>query len=311
MVGAMRPLRALGVYLIAVFIGGALLAPWLYWLSQLVSGTFPQLAHSAFHRFVNRAVLGLALIGLWPLLRSLGARSWGDLGFVKPTRHWNALGSGFLLGFASLAVVAAAAVFGGARTLAPYLGQASLVSKLLAAIVTAVVVAVLEEILFRGGVFGLFRRAMDWRVALLISSMVYAIVHFMQSAKVQGAVTWYSGLDILPRMLRGFANWHEVIPGFFNLTLAGLLLGYAYQRTGNLWFSIGLHGGWIFWLKSYGLLTRDASNADVWCWGTDKLINGWFSLLVPAATLLALLTLPVMRRGVVETPKLLGPTLES
>jgi membrane protease YdiL (CAAX protease family) len=177
--------------------------------------------------------------------------------------------------------------------------------------VTAVVVAVLEEILFRGGVFGLFRRAMDWRVALLISSMVYAIVHFMQSAIVQGAVTWYSGLDILPRMLRGFANWHEVIPGFFNLTLAGLLLGYAYQRTGNLWFSIGLHGGWIFWLKSYGLLTRDASNADVWCWGTDKLINGWFSLLVPAATLLALLTLPVMRRGVVETPKLLGPTLES
>lgn len=302
MVGAMRPLRALGVYLIAVFIGGALLAPWLYWLTQSFSGTFPHLAQSPFHRFVNRALLGLALIGLWPLLRSLGARSCRDLGLVKPARHWSELGNGFLIGFASLATAAAAAIICGARTLAPHLWQASTVSKLLAALLTAGVVAVLEEILFRGALFGLFRKAMDWRIALVISSMVYAIVHFMRSAKLEGAVTWHSGLDILPRMLQGFANWHEVIPGFFNLTLAGMLLGYAYQRTGNLWFSIGLHGGWIFWLKSYGLLTREASNAHVWFWGTGRLINGWFSLFVLTAALLALRRLPMTRRSAGETP---------
>ena len=56
-------------------------------------------------------------------------------------------------------------------------------------------------------------------------------------------------------MLAGFADFHALVPGFFSLTLAGILLGLAYQRTGNLYFSIGLHAGWIFWLKTYGAFT--------------------------------------------------------
>ena len=68
-------------------------------------------------------------------------------------------------------------------------------------------------------------------------------------------MAWNSGLILLPRMLGGFADFHALVPGFFNLTLAGVLLGLAYQRTGNLYFSIGLHAGWIFWLKTYGAFT--------------------------------------------------------
>src|SRR5882724_3383997 len=54
---AMRPLRALGIYIAVVFLGGALLVPWLYSLAQAWAGTVPQLAHQPFHRFVNRALL--------------------------------------------------------------------------------------------------------------------------------------------------------------------------------------------------------------------------------------------------------------
>jgi membrane protease YdiL (CAAX protease family) len=288
MVGAMRPLRALGIYLVAVFLGGALLAPCLYWLAQSMAGTFPHLAESPFHRFVNRAVLVLALVGIWPLLRSLGARSCRDLGLVTIRGHWPRLGAGLALGFASLALVAAAALLAGARVTSPHAWQASLVTKLLGAALTALVVAVLEEILFRGALFGSFRRAMSWPAALLLSSSIYAIVHFMQSAKLEGTVTWHSGLEVLPRMLQGFADLHQIVPGFFNLTLAGALLAYAYQRTGNLWFSIGLHAGWIFWLKSYGILTREAAGANTWFWGTSRLINGWFALFVLAVALVVL-----------------------
>src|SRR5581483_10714672 len=273
---SMRPLRALLVFVLVVFVGGALLAPWLYWLTQAIAPG-SHLAGSPFHRFVNRSLLGLALIGIWPLLRSLGARSWREVGLVNPAGEWRRVASGFALGFGSLSA-------------------AELGRKLLGAAGTAVIVSVLEEILFRGAIFGGLRRIWDWRFALLLSSAIYAIVHFMESARLSGPVTWTSGLELLPRMLRGFADWQTVIPGFFNLTLAGSLLALAYQRTGNLYLSMGLHAGWIFWLKSYGMVTSTVPGAHSWFFGTDKLIDGWLALLVLAFALAVLVRLPFVKR---------------
>jgi len=92
-------------------------------------------------------------------------------------------------------------------------------------------------------------------------------------------------------MLRGFVDVEQVVPGFFNLTLAGGLLALAYQRTGNLYCSIGLHAGWIFWLTFYGFLTREVAGADAWFWGTAKLIDGWLALVVLTLALALLLKL--------------------
>ena len=79
----MRSLWALVIYIVAVFIGGALLAPWLYWLAQAFAHTFPHIAAAPFHRFVDRSLLIFALAGLWPLLRALGMTSWRELGLVR------------------------------------------------------------------------------------------------------------------------------------------------------------------------------------------------------------------------------------
>lgn len=291
----MRPLRALGIYIAVVFLGGALLAPWLCWLAQAVAHTFPRLAHQPFHRFVNRALLIFALAGLWPLLRALGATSLREVGLRKPTAHWRTLLGGLLLGFASLALVAVVTLAAGGRAFIQNNDSMRLMEKIVGAALSAVVVAVLEETLFRGGIFGGLRRVFHWRVALVASSMIYAIVHFLESAKHEGAVTWLSGLELLPRMMRGFANWEQIVPGFFNLTVAGVLLALAYQRTGNLYFSIGLHAGWIFWLKSYGAITTDVAGANTWLWGTGKMIDGWLALAVLSLTLVFFTRLPLKR----------------
>jgi len=154
------------------------------------------------------------------------------------------------------------------------------------AALTAAIVATLEEILFRGGIFGGFRRVFDWRFALVVSSAIYALVHFLERAVLVGDVTWLSGLLLLPQMLCGFVEVQKLVPGFFSLTLAGALLALAYQRTGNLYFSIGLHAGWIFWLKSYGFLTHAQAGARLWFWGSGKLIDGWLAFFVLLGTLL-------------------------
>src|SRR5437867_7466972 len=100
----MRPVRALLIYAGAVFLGGALLAPWLYWSLQLLAGHVPalqKLAHHPFHRHLHRSFLALALIGLPSLLGSLGLRAPGDIGLVRATGHWRKLACGFALGFGS------------------------------------------------------------------------------------------------------------------------------------------------------------------------------------------------------------------
>ena len=151
--------------------------------------------------------------------------------------------------------------------------------------------AVLEEILFRGAIFGALRKTCRWQTALLISSAIYAIVHFFSRPQSPAEIHWAAGLALLPAMLRGLVDVEQVVPGFFNLTLAGGLLALAYQRTGNLYCSIGLHAGWIFWLTFYGFLTREVAGADAWFWGTAKLIDGWLALVVLTLALALLLKL--------------------
>ena len=301
----MRPLRTLIIYIAVVFIGGALLAPWLYWLAQFLArvlpetggAVFPWIANNPFHRFVGRALLGLALIGLWPFLKSLGARSAADLGLVRLKGQWKKLGGGFLLGLLSLLPVAGLALVFHARRFREHIS----VKNILGAVIVAILVATVEEILFRGGLFGSLKKAFHWMVALLVSSAVYALVHFLEKAGDPVSVTWASGLEILPQMMRGLADWHAVVPGFFNLLLAGALLALAFHRTGNLYFSIGLHAGWIFCLKANGFITVGnlASNhlSNHWWWGTAKMVDGWMALPALLVVLFLFLRLPVMRKS--------------
>ncbi|MBE7500211.1 MAG: CPBP family intramembrane metalloprotease [Verrucomicrobiales bacterium] len=300
----MRPGRVLSVYVAVVFVGGALLAPWLYWLVEALADTVPGLAGLAekpFHRYVNRAMLVLALAGMVPLLRGFGATSFGAFGLVRPAgQGWRLLG-GFALGLVSLAVIAVAATVAEVRQVAPDLTAGRLASRLAGGALTAVSVSLIEEVLFRGAIFGAFRRVTHWMNALLLSSAIYAILHFLESARQVGEVQWYSGLVLLPKMLRGFTDLERVIPGFFNLTLAGALLALAYHRTGTLYFSIGLHAGWIFWLRVYGALTDTRPGASIWFWGSDRMTDGWLALPVLG------LALWLLHRWLPERPQAAKP----
>jgi membrane protease YdiL (CAAX protease family) len=284
----MRPIRSLVIYFTMVFAGGALLAPWLYRLAQWGAGHWPALSGLAgqpFYRFVDRSLLGLALICLWPMLRCSGIRSWRDVGMGRQERILPSIFMGFALGWASLAVVALLALGFGA--VVPGHPAGEVVRHLLNATWAAVVVAVLEELVFRGALFGLLRRAMPWPLALIVSSAVYAAVHFIQKAPTQMPVQWYSGLALLWQMI---CHPPALIPAFLTLFAAGAILALCYQRTGALYFSIGAHAGWIFWLKTYGFLIRPSA-AVPYFWGGTKLIDGWLSFLI-----LAILFVLIARR---------------
>ncbi|PYK96186.1 MAG: hypothetical protein DME32_18205, partial [Verrucomicrobia bacterium] len=72
----MKDAAKLFVYFFAVVIGGALLAPPLFWSARYVS---PFFAKFDFESFFHRALLICAVAFLWPLLRSLRLHSFRDL----------------------------------------------------------------------------------------------------------------------------------------------------------------------------------------------------------------------------------------
>jgi hypothetical protein len=285
-IGAMRRICLLAVYLAAVFGGGALLAPWLYWLAQWGAAhwTAPAgLAGNPFARFVLRGILGLAVVLLWPLLRACGMFSAREIGLAKGGRPLGNLLAGFSIGFGTLGGAAVLAVICGGRTVHLPHGGLEADRVLLGATVTAAVVAMIEELIFRGALFGILRKTWPWPVALAVSSAVYASVHFLQKAVPVASIDWLSGIRVLPALfhipLEGLA------PAFFALLLAGAILALVYQRTGTLFMSIGIHAGWIFWLAAYRLLTREAPGAARAIWGSDKLIDGWLPFFILALAL--------------------------
>jgi membrane protease YdiL (CAAX protease family) len=276
----MHPLRVLVIYFAVVLIGGALLAPWLYWVAQAATGMFPSLTDAPFHRFLPRSILLLALAGVWPLTRALGGTSPRDLGWAPPAAHWNWLASGSLIGVVSLTIVAVIALLAGGRMFRESLTVVRLVEKLIGAMATATAVSVVEETLFRGALFGGMRRMFHWSLALLSSSVLYAAAHYLGRAEFHGQVKWHAGLVFFAQNTRIFADGGVLIPGFPSLILAGVLLGLAFQRTGNLYFSVGLHGGWVLCQKLYSALTTSAPGNNVALWGSGRMIDGWLTFVV-------------------------------
>lgn len=275
-----------------------MLAPLLFWLAHWGAQELPvveALAAHPFHRFVNRAMLVLAVAGLWPLLHRLELRSWQGLGWVWPGSPWRALGGGLALGFASVALAAAAVLAGGGRTGRGDLGLIEVVGDLVAAVLTGVVVAGLEETLFRGALQGGLRRGLGWAGAVTVGALAYAALHFLARVRWEGMVAWSSGFEVIFRMLAGFGDWRAIFPSFLNLTLAGLILGLAFEWTGNLCFSAGLHAGWVIATKAFAAATREVPGSATWLWGTGRLMDGW-TASVPL--LLSLLVLPLVLRGV-------------
>lgn len=268
----MRPARALLAYLAFVFIGAALIAPWIF--EGLRAAGFENIP---FRRVVSRCLIILALLGMWPLLRALGANLLGQIGLRK-TEHWVVdVPAGLLIGWGLVALAAGICLAVGAAELD---SKASLTSRLPGALLSAVAVSVLEEILFRGAILTALCRVWGPIGGLCASSAFYAIVHFFSRAPDPAEVKWDSGFFILGGMLQGFLDFEQVIPGFLSLTLLGVILGLAYQKTGALFMSMGIHGGIVFGAKLFSAAANSAPRANVWLWGTEKLIDGWFAFML-------------------------------
>jgi membrane protease YdiL (CAAX protease family) len=221
-------------------------------------------------------------------VKALRFRSAQELGLRFRSRDWIEATQGPGWGFAAICVATALAISFGARVLDPERTSEQILRQIRNAIPAAVLVACLEELLFRGALFGALRRRYSFWAAAILSSAFFGIVHFLAHPKDTGIVEWNSGLITLGQMLSGFTEWKSLFPGFLNLTLTGILLALCYERTRTLLFPIALHAALIFGVKSVGFATKTVDAANSWVWGSSKLVDGWATAFVLVAIIFAL-----------------------
>ncbi len=124
----------------------------------------------------------------------------------------------------------------------------------------AVLVSLLEEIVFRGFILQQLQRC-STVLAVITSSALYAIVHVRIAE-----FTFSMGLELI------------------GLFLLGAILCLSYLTTGQLYLSMGLHAALAYAARVNKLIFEfpDSYAAVAWLSGTSRLINGvmvWIGLL--------------------------------
>jgi len=108
-------------------------------------------------------------------------------------------------------------------------------NEVMISIITFIFVAVLEELLCRGYILKNLMGSFNKYVALIVSSLLFALIHG--------------------------ANPNIDAFALFNLFLAGIFLGISYIHTKNLWFPIALHFSWNLFQTMVGF---NVSGQDVY-----------------------------------------------
>lgn len=253
--------------LLAIFLGAALLAPVLWWAAHGLATAYPDsflgsLTRHPFHRYVHRCLLILALALAFPLARALGCRSWRDTGLPWYSGAGRALATGAGIGLGMFAALLGIEMILGWREGRGGVGGAVVATVFGRALLAGAAVALAEEFLFRGILCAGLRHSLGWGKAILLSSAVYAALHFLQRVESPAIITWTSGFVVVGRMGQGLVSVERMVPAFGTLCLAGVLLGRSRQRSGGLWEAMGLHASWVVALKLRGALTTSVGGGE-------------------------------------------------
>lgn len=279
----------------------AALAPWLYQAGKSLAGTaaagdLPVVlewlgaacGRAEFGRFFDRSLMLSALM-VMPLLfwriRVMRSASLDRVDSCVPVSWESAfiqtgvgcvIAAGMLWGLGLL--LESQGIF-TPKPGAPGFGK--LMGKIL---VPAVVVPPLEEWLFRGLLLGMWLRFSRPLAACVGTSLLFAFIHFLkppEGSVIADPASALAGFELQAKVLLHFANPRFFITDFATLFIGGMILAWARVRTRALWFSIGLHAGWIAGFKAFNQLYHPAASHP---WGIGETFSGPFPMVTLGLT---------------------------
>ncbi len=276
----MKSYQRLLVFLLLMLLLTVCVSPWMAatW-EQFIRGR-ADLEHYRvpFSRVFDRLFMISGVILFFACRKMLKIGSLAQLGFSPRNHAARDLASGFASALGSM--IALALIMTVADVFNPYfrLSLATSVERCAKALLTAFTVGVAEAIFFQGIVFkDLYDSAKPYR-AYVLTNVFFAAIHFIQPREkfVLTDFDPWAGVRYLVNSFGLFFDPVTLLPGFIGLFLIGLVLSYAFARTGALYLSIALHAGWVFAIKTVRVF-GDYSREDLgWLFGSadPKIASG-------------------------------------
>ncbi len=154
--------------------------------------------------------------------------------------------------------------------------------RIIKALVSGLLISLLEETIFRGGLFAGLHKQAGAVLAVITSSLLYATVHFVRYREVPEGkdIDWITGLMMMPDAFRRFYEW-SIMDYFMTLFMFGVLLALLRLRFNNLAACIGIHAGAVGTIKMTNYYGQRISDNQF-----DFLVNqynstfGWLSFVV-------------------------------
>jgi len=253
-----------------------------------------------FPRIFDRTVMATVLIAMLWAARDLNLAGLLSRGF----RHRAApsigrMIRGFAVAICVLAILFALAIAagGGQSGIGDRAAAVALMAKYF---LSAIAIAIIEEGFFRAFVLGGMKGDFGERVALILSAAIYAVAHLVRSP-ARFYVTGYepaAGLITLAHSVDQFANPATAIPTLTGLFILGIVLGEAFILTGSVYFSIGLHCGFVLGAKMWPKIVLGRAAIPWWIAGGGPipLIGGVAAWAIAVAVLLMLRPITGARR---------------
>ena len=301
-----KPLCSLLLIFIAAPFLAALLVPWVYqgiehlspdvmqWVHECEeAGTHAFLADiadsiftSPFRRVNDRIVLVMVLLLLWPAYRLSGFRNRANLGIPSRADWLKLLSIGLVLAISSMLIVYILGVSLGVYAWDPGGKSGSEIGAgLLSILLGGLIIGLIEETLFRGFIFNALRKSLGLITGVLLSSALFAVIHFIKPLDPEVTNLWYSGFLLFADPFAGAGD--TVLQQVCTLFCMGAVLATLSYWTRSVYLAIGLHTGWVWVMMIFCLLTENQENL-VWLYGTsDWLPNSWMGPIMALVVLSA------------------------
>ncbi|RJP33213.1 MAG: CPBP family intramembrane metalloprotease [Candidatus Omnitrophota bacterium] len=144
------------------------------------------------------------------------------------------------------------------------------------------IVAGIEEYVFRGLLFVSLAKRWGWVRSAIMTSMIFSTLHFLEGygiKEIENPAAWTAGFVLCGRMLSNMAAEFTLFPNAFGLFVVGFILCYGVVRTGSLWYSAGLHGGWIWGATVIHYIWDTTGVYDRFFIGGVRLFDGVFPIV--------------------------------
>ncbi|MGH7906525.1 MAG: CPBP family intramembrane glutamic endopeptidase [Candidatus Binataceae bacterium] len=245
-----------------------------------------------FPRIFDRTVMVTLLIALIIFARQSRFGPLIKRAFRNPRRNFPSAVRGLIVALFVMAILFTCAALLGAHS-GPSLYRR--VGRIPGYVLSAIAVAIIEEGFFRAFLLGGMTSDFGRGGALAVSSAIYSFAHLVHAPAHFYVRTFEPlvGLTDLSGSFSRLTHPASAVPALIGLFLLGLVLGEAFLLSGTVYFSMGLHAGFVLGAKTWPMMLTPGVPIPHWLAGYPHfpLISGvaaWIAAMILLALLPAL-----------------------